>query len=213
MIDELGSFCSSFCMCIVVTLPSSKRRQFEKELEKKEYHDQYKSELEKTNLKVTGIIRLGVPHSEGKERGFIINLEPDNTLSDKDFFKIFPIFQKRAEALEKKYSLKDFGVKTCTDFSFRSDMFKPLGELNLPANMILRNEILERVGEPELRGFKIAFKKSPIGMQNVYIELSNGMLTVRTISTCGFTQIESIIKNTFVHAKQLANLFVEEIAK
>lgn len=213
MSNELESFCSDFCMCIALTLPSSKRKQFEEELTKKEYRVQYESELEKTNLGITGRISLGIPRSEEKERGFIVNLTPDNALSDRDFFKVFPIFQKRVEALQQKFDLKKFGGMTCTDFSFLSRRFKPLGELTLPANLTLRNDLVERLGEPELQGFKIGFKESPIGMDAAFIQLSDGKLRVRIRTAYEFNQIKNIIKSTFIHAKQLANLFVEEVRK
>lgn len=213
MVDAAEVFCSDFCMCVNFTLPSSKRKQLDKKLESKEYHKKYKSELRKTDLKVTGKIRLGFPRSGGEGRGFIISLEPDNTLSDKDFRKIFTIFQKRVEVLETKFGLKKFEGMTCTAFSFSSSKFKPVGELSLPANLVLRTDLMERVGKPELHGFKIAFKESPIGMERAYVELSDGRLSVRIVSAYKFTQIENIIKKTFAYAKQLASLFVEESKK
>lgn len=213
MVDAPEIFCAGFCMCIVFTLPSSKTRQLEKELGNKEYHNEYKSELKKTKLKVAGKIDLGIHAGDKEKRRFIIELKPDDLLSERDFEKIFPIFQKKVKALEKKFGLKRFSGMTCTRFSFSSNKFKPLGELGLPANLTLRTEWVEKVGEAELHGFKIAFKKSPIGMERAYVELVGENLLVTTVSSYEFAQIENIVNKTFVHAKELANLFVEEIGK
>lgn len=200
------SFCSLHCVCFEIPLSKKRAEQLNEEL--KRTKTERRNELRKLKLKMKASVALG--YTSKMKTHFHVTLYPieERGLSDEKFCRPFPILQKTIDILER-FS-KKFEGTSCTEFAFDFKRFKTVGELIIPTKFTLRPELTQRLGKPELSGLVISFEKSPIGIDNVKLELENGNIMVRVSSNYKLVTINEILTKTFDHSKQIARLFVEE---
>jgi len=208
--DEVReTLCSEHCICLRVPFSQKKAKQLSKDLE--EIDRSVGKATSKLKIPATLRIRLQKHIVKKGWWRIVASLDSieDEGINEKDFSKIFPHVQSVLEVLEK-FNIEKYDGTTCTTFVFDSDQFCPVGELALPTRLTLRPDLVRRLGETELSGFFLNFKKSPLGLEAMKISVESKRLEIRPIIKSELTTTKDLVRNTFIHAKEVSLLFVEE---
>jgi len=186
----------------------NKAKQFKTEFRK--LHSLTNEKIKK--LEIPATLSIGLKkHVREKKYYFIARLIStiDEGINEKDFSKAFPYIQRNLEVLEK-FSNREYEGSTCTTFVFKSEGFIPVGQLILPSSLALSPDLTEKLGEIELSGFNLSFRKSPLGLDALNISIEDERLEIRPTFTSKFATVKDLTENTFIHAKETSLLFVEK---
>jgi len=207
--SEKGLFCSEHCTCLEIVLSERDFKELREKIDK--WHKSESQHFKELNIPIR--VRIGGGPYEEKVRTKLLILEVSSTRtegsSEDNFYKVFRLAQKSYEFLEV-YDIKKFDCTACTAFVFDSEKFRPVGELMLPTKVTLRPDLIKRLGETELSGVTMDFKKSPLGIDAVTISLEDAKLRLRLVISYSLDTIKDFLDRTFNHAKEVARLFVEE---
>lgn len=165
---------------------------------------------------------------EKKGKGFLnINYKIYDNLIDPNKFKlaadVYPMGREEGRvSLLGKYIvrpdsffdiIKNFQVKelfgtSCTTFKFDLSGYCPVGGLPMPTKIQLTSEIQEKLGEVQLGGFLLSFKNSPIGVDQVELQVEEDLLSIDISIDYKLSSVERLFEKSFGISKDVANLFV-----
>lgn len=212
MVNNDGIFCKSHCICISMFLSQSQFDQFERklkslraELDKK--IDATTKHVLKTKPNITA--RLVTSAKVKGKIGLVLKIYLKENEDYKNFYKIFPLFQKII-SLPKMFTKNIEGI-SCTGFIFNAKKFKTAGGFELPAEIHVNPELIPKVGKPRIAGLTLIFNKSALGIKSVETKFENEEISIFSSTSYKFTTTKEILSKTYSHNLEVAELFVEAI--
>ena len=201
-------FCSEHCVCLEMVFSKKKSIQLAEEIKKMTP----KEEIRKVGVRAALRFSMGRHFVKKRRYRFIASIdavEEGAKIDETVFSRIFPFAQKAFDVLNQ-YDIKKYNGTSCTTFIFSHDRFSVAGELVLPGKLTLRPEVVRKLGETELSGFYLSFKKSPLGLDTLRVLTEDGRLEIRPKIEFKLTTTKNCVEDSFKHAKEVSLLFVEE---
>lgn len=217
VLDEKEYFISSHCICIIFALNEISA----KELNQKLAEFEQRKDNDKQTIRIDEKFKL-----KNDASGVKLSYSCAKDLFSENYFKLTAnmtsIGKITVATANKEISAFDYfcsilqGVNatdiigtSCTKFYFGLDKFVNVGGLSIPITIELSPEIKEKIGDVQIGGFKLRFDNSPIGVDEVEIEIINKDLVLSTSIDYKLSSLEDIGKKSFKISKDIANLLVK----
>jgi hypothetical protein len=202
--------CSEHCVCFQTIYDEKKCVRFEKDI--LDFWEKTNQDLiKKFKLRLTLNMFSGI----GKKKGKVIygfSLNPISAPVDVgSYYEAFSRLNKVYDLL-KSYDLVLEDGTSCTTLIFSKEIYKLVGEINLPTNFHLRSDLRKKIGKSQLTGFEIALSNSPVGLR--FIEISarlRGRSKIRLSHSFKPSREKDMFRLTLNKSRELTELFVVKI--